>query len=511
MKKTLWILFYSFVFFFLLYNSFSSLDPDFGWHLRFGQIIWQTQTVPHGQLFMWTLPDKMWVDHEWLSNLFMYVIWSLGGYLSLTVVFALVPLFTFLLINVYLLKNYLKTVSSQITLAVIEIAMLLVMRGHLGVRVQEITVLGITILLLTLIRSHSQRHVSPPWWLPVLFYLWACMHAGFLIGLVILAGWLIWEIIVHHLPQLLPKNFIPLTKPLLYQWMIIGGLCVAATLLTPYGLTLYHFLSDYRDTFYQHHIKEWLPPYAFPLRYGQLLGNALVISSTLVVYKTLKQRHLVFNYAVTGLFVLMAFKSVRHFPLLMVVWLILIAPYFLPEITRRLVIPYNRLIALTTATCLGLLVIYILLITAFTTTPFTSYCRDYPCVATTFLKQHPEYHDHLLNSYNFGGYLIGVAPEIPLFIDGRLPQYPFNGKSILEEYYQFLKPELVRKKLDEYEIRTVFYQKITKIPQPDWFEHYFLGYTPRQTIDQPLLAHLETSPSWQKVYEDDLSLIYIRR
>lgn len=510
MKKLLWILFYSFIFFFLLSNSFSSLDPDFGWHLRFGQIAWHTQTVPHEQLFMWTLPDKTWVDHEWLSNVFMYLIWSVGGYITLSIIFALLPLLTFALINSYLLKNYLKSAGAQATLAALEIIILCVMRGHLGVRVQEITLLAITVLLLTLLHFHTQRRVSPPWWLPLFFYLWACLHAGFLLGLVILAIWTLWEIIVHYLPRLLPKNFIPLTKPLLYQWFIIASLCVGATLLTPYGFTLYHFLSDYRDTFYQHHIKEWLPPYAFPLHYGHLLGSAIVISSTLVVYTVLNKKHLIFNYLIVGLFLIMAFKSVRHFPLLMISWLLLIAPYFLPEITRRLTLPHTRLFALGASSFLAIMIVYTIIATSFTSTPFTSYCRDYPCAATVFLKQHPEYHDHLLNSYNFGGYLIGVAPEIPLFIDGRLPQYPFKGTSILEEYYQFLKPELVRKKLEEHDIKTVLYQKITNIPQPDWFERYFLGYT-QQTLEQPLLAHLETSTSWQKIYEDDLSLIYIRR
>ncbi len=63
MKKLLWALFYLFVFSFLACNSFSYLDPDFGWHLRFGQIIWESRSLPHDQIFMWSLGGQQWVDH----------------------------------------------------------------------------------------------------------------------------------------------------------------------------------------------------------------------------------------------------------------------------------------------------------------------------------------------------------------------------------------------------------------------------------------------------------------
>ena len=31
----------------ILHNSFSYLDPDFGWHYAVGREIWQNQAVPH--------------------------------------------------------------------------------------------------------------------------------------------------------------------------------------------------------------------------------------------------------------------------------------------------------------------------------------------------------------------------------------------------------------------------------------------------------------------------------
>ena len=511
MKKLFWILFYGLIFSILIYNSFSYLDPDFGWHLRFGEVIWKTLSVPHDQMFMWTLSDQTWVDHEWLANLKIYWLWSIGGYVLTTIFFALIPLATIALINYYLFKSFLKTTRSQIFLAGLEVVALFVMKPHLGIRVQEITLLGVSFLLILLSHYNLKKTATPPWWLPLFFYAWACLHGGFLFGLAVLCIWLVIQVALYYFPQFFPKKLVPLSKPLLLQWLVISGLSFFATLLTPYGFSLYSFLSEYQDTYYQTKIKEWLSPYIFPLHYGQIILNLVVISSTMALYLIQRKKDLIFNYCIVGLLIIMATKSVRHFPLLMVAWLILVMPYLIPEITKRITVSFNKQVKLVTVIVLSTLNIYILCSTHWTTKPFTSYCQVYACEAVQFLKQNPQHAERLLNSYNMGGYMIGVSPEIPLFIDGRLPQYQYGGHSILEEYYQFFKTDIVKKKLNEHDIKSVFYQKPSYIPQPDWFEHYVLGYKPNQSTNSSLLSYLRSSSDWENVYEDDLSVVYVRK
>lgn len=511
MKKLLWTLFYLLIFSILVYNSFSYLDPDFGWHLRFGEVVWKTLSVPHDQMFMWPIAGQEWVDHEWLANLKIYWLWSIGGYILVTLSFALIPLATIALINYYLFTTFLKTERSQILLAILEIIILLIMRPHLGIRVQEVTLLGVAILLILLSQYNLKKRLTPPWWLPIFFYLWACLHAGFLFGLLILCSWLVVQVGLYYIPNIFPKKLTPLPKPLLLQWLLISGLSFIATLTTPYGFSLYDFLSGYQDTYYQTKIKEWLSPYVFPLHYGQIIFDLIVISSTMALYLIRGKKDLIFNYLVTGILLIMATKSVRHFPLLMVAWLILILPYLIPEIAKRITIPLHRHLKLGAALCLGIISLYALLSARWTTKPFTTYCTVYACEAVQFLKQHPQYTNRLLNPYNMGGYMIGVSPEIPLFIDGRLPQYQFGSHSILEEYYQFFNSDLLRKKLDQHEIKSVFYQKPTSAPQPDWFESYFLGYQRIQPLPSNLLTYLHSSSDWENVYEDDKSLIFIKK
>ncbi|QQS60419.1 hypothetical protein IPN41_00320 [Candidatus Falkowbacteria bacterium] len=511
MKKFGWTLFYIFIFSLLIFNSFSYLDPDFGWHLRFGEIIWQTKSLPHDQIFLWTLEGKTWVDHEWLANLLMYSIWSVGGYILVSIIFALLPLLTIFIINKFLFTNFFKTIETRVATAVFETIAVVAMLPHLGVRIQEVTLFAVSILIIILSQLHTNREKLLPWWLPVFFYLWACLHAGFFIGLIILFIWICCETLLYYIPSLQKFGIQPLNKKILHYSILISGLSFIFTLITPYGFTLYHFIFDYRDTFYQSHIQEWLSPFAFPIHYLQLTLNLLVITSFTGVVFSLCKKIPLFIYCIIFLLLYMAFKSVRHFPLLMASWFILIFPYFLPELTTKIKNTYSKFISFFIFTSLLSLSIFFLLSADITTKPFTNYCKMYPCEAAYFLKNRPELTKQLFNSYNFGGYLIGVSPELRLFIDGRLPQYPFNDHSILKEYYTFFDPAYSRKKLDEHGISTVLLQKNLPRHKINWFEKYFLGFEEKTIKSSSLLNHVSTSSNWIKVYEDKNSLIFTRK
>src|SRR5690242_21267506 len=58
-------------------------DPDMWWHLKTGQIIWDTHTIPVTDIFSYTTGHHAWVPHEWLSQLLVYGAYRLGGYSGL--------------------------------------------------------------------------------------------------------------------------------------------------------------------------------------------------------------------------------------------------------------------------------------------------------------------------------------------------------------------------------------------------------------------------------------------
>src|SRR6266571_5166030 len=58
-------------------------DPDLWWHLKTGEIIWNTHSIPRTDLFSFTTNNHEWIAHEWLSQVAIYVSWRLGGYAGL--------------------------------------------------------------------------------------------------------------------------------------------------------------------------------------------------------------------------------------------------------------------------------------------------------------------------------------------------------------------------------------------------------------------------------------------
>jgi len=65
-------------------------DPDFWWHLRTGQYIVETKSIPYTDMFSTLRFGSEWVTHEWLSEVLMYSIFRVAGFAGLIIFFALI-------------------------------------------------------------------------------------------------------------------------------------------------------------------------------------------------------------------------------------------------------------------------------------------------------------------------------------------------------------------------------------------------------------------------------------
>ncbi len=496
-----WASFYLFLAAALLANSFGYLDPDFGWHLRVGQTIAETLSVPHDQIYMWTLRGQSWVDHEWLSNLLIYGLWQIGGYLTITAFFIIIPIVTLLILNRYIFSHYLQNTQARFAFVIIEVGALFACLPHFGVRVQEFGFLFLTLLLITIDRVRRTNSARPARWLPLILFLWACLHGSFLIGVAITFGWLIYELV-----------FRSLAKKELKQVLLSGGLALLTTLGTPYGLELYGFLSDYfSNTYYMSRIKEWRSPYTGPFRVDQIAYTLFALTLALSAWFSLKLRPKLWQAGLLFLFLALATRSMRHFPLWAITSLLFIIPQSLTPLFEKVKVPYHKIILILTIFCLLSCSAIFIAGAKINKTPFTSYCSTYPCGAFDFLEKHPEYQTKkMFNDYGWGGYLIGRETSYPLFIDGRLPQYPFNGQTILEEYNLLYQKDKIAQVLDTHNIELILFKAKERSYNPDWIERYFLGRTKQERI-HPLLSYLAANPEWPLVYQDTTSKIYVRQ
>jgi hypothetical protein len=113
--------------------------------------------------------------------------------------------------------------------------------------------------------------------------------------------------------------------------------------------------------------------------------------------------------------------------------------------------------------------------------------RSYPIHAVEYLRQNP-IPGRMLNEYGWGGYLIWqTAGGHKVFIDGRADIYDYSG--VLSDYMDLthLKPDSLRV-LEKYAVRACLLRKA-----------------------DPLATVMAALPDWNSVYEDDLSIIFVRR
>jgi hypothetical protein len=525
-KYLFWVFFYLFIFCLLLRNSFNYLDPDLGWHLKVGQNIIQTGLVPSVNQYNYTFTGN-WVDHEWLSNVGLYFIYSHFGYLAVNIFFALLIVLVLIILNLAIHRRYPQL--GVFSIALLQIFGLIACLPHFGVRIQEVGLLFLLLLLLFI--DYYNRRES---WLillvlPPFMYLWACLHASFLIGFFLLGSWIIIKIGERILIHIYPRPWLNMSETVGNKKIIIFSgavfLSLAVTCLTPYYLKLYSFLAGYQDTFYQTHIQEWLPQWSFPFQYWQLLYLAVIFLALLgYIYHSLSREKYfkinLWSLFLVIVFIALSFKSRRHFPLMFVVTFIFLVEIY-STVFRQMVLektwnfkswrPWLRFCLIL---CLALVIMSELIQIKFTDDPFTSFCSDYPCGAVKFLQNHPEYNsDHLFNDYAWGGFLIWADPSRRLFIDGRLPQVPFGGHSFLEEYLDFFKKDTdFSKKLAQYQIQLILMPiKDKKNTAQNWEKILF------DIKDSDLLApnyfrnFLLTTPDWHPVYSDKTAVIYAKK
>jgi hypothetical protein len=93
---------------------------------------------------------------------------------------------------------------------------------------------------------------------------------------------------------------------------------------------------------------------------------------------------------------------------------------------------------------------------------------------------------NVFNHFEWGGYLLYAAPEIPVFIDG---QTDFYGEALTRDYLAAVQL------------------------QPGWrdvLERHRIGWTLTAT-SAPLNRALELSPEWRLAYRDETATIFVRR
>lgn len=485
------------------------LDPDFGWHLRTGQLILE-RGVPHEDWYSYTMPSFPWIDHEWFLDIGMYLADSLFGFNFLLVVFLIVYTAAFFITK--------KTGQRFSDAAPIIILGYFSTINFLGARPQIFTAFFIAVLWIILKRflDNASRAI---YLLPLLFLLWANVHAGFFAGLFILFAIILLELSLktNFFKKTSLPNFITVKEQ---SWSkittlaLVAAISFLATLVNPYGIHLYEeVFRSIGDNFLRFHIAEWLPLFytqlfTFAEGFNPLIFFYIYLFIGLFMYLKPKVD---FNDAVFYLlFLFFSIMSQRHFPIFVIVTVPFLGTLFS-------LLKYEESSKHKVIVVLLWIIIAVFSLSMVITT-FLEKKPLYPEEALTFLQTLPP-SENILNEYHWGGYLIWKIPERKVFIDGRMPSWRQDKQFVFSEYIALMSAQANFKDiLEKYRISTVLLSK-ARIKEAstlakkveimrDFLKKYKLLGSSEYSVSQSTTLQEELIKlDWKVAYEDDVALV----
>lgn len=468
-KKYQYFFSYFFVLIWIIFflKGFLSIDPDFGWHIRFGEII-STSAIPQSDPFSYTMPSYPFINHEWLTDLATFKVYPSFGQIGLSVIYASVALLSLLLVTPR---------SKWATIPLLLSATLLI--SFVGIRPQIISWLFVAIILK--IALDDKLWQKWRFGLPFLFVIWANLHGGFVIGLGI--------IFLIIFSKILQKRFV-------LSDLLIFLVSILITLINPYGINLWgEIWNSFSDPSLRWTVAEWNPIlYRFNIIFLILFALSVFLA---IIYRSsisLKQSLLFV------ILLLMGFSSLRNVPFWVLINIPILSLFF--ETFFREVKDNKHKLKRFNISYKILTVLMILVCIYHVTSSIKSDLewpeeRIYPVNAISFLKQNPPAGE-IFSQYGWGGYLIWKYPDKKTFIDGRMPSWRWNPINHTESSYAY----------KEYK-DIIFYDKdFTQI-----FDKYnistVLWSAAREVTKQKksFIQKLEEL-GWKKIYQDEVAVIY---
>lgn len=408
MKRFLFPVLYFVIFLLFLYKATTLHDPDFGWHYQMGKLITSTGVVPKLDQFSYTINNFLYVDHEWLTDVFIYKLYGIFGMAGLSILWSIMAVFT-LSISIFKI-NPLKKLSIKFkNIIVIQLSTLLLGCGlvmpQFGIRPQIISWLFLSILLWLLSGWENLKLIK--FIIPILFLIWANLHGGFALGLVILG-------IVLAIKSLKDKK-----NSLLNLAIFIFSVLV--TLVNPYGINLWReIISTFLSASLRGGIEEWKPFWTglnicYPL---------IVVFSSILIVRFRKYFSLEYIILFMVLFAMSVNAQINlpFFTIIACSFLISGITLFEKE-SMKIKFGKERFNkALKFFLVLTVFIFFLSTFFAFRNAGLLSENNFYPKNAISYISNNlPS--GEIFSNYNWGGYLIWKLPNKKVFIDGRMAHW----------------------------------------------------------------------------------------
>jgi hypothetical protein len=318
---------------------------------------------------------------------------------------------------------------------------------------------------------------------------WVNLHAGYLIGLVligaviagvVLDAWFAGEKLASHWPQL--KTLV-----------LVLVACLVAVNLNPQGPRIFVFPFEFfLSPVQQDQIVDWLSPDFHQRELLPLLGLIMLTSGSLALSPKRVRPSELLLYLAT---LYMTLKSNRH----MAIFALIAGPLFADYLQHWLeTTRFTRMFSPSTSTNSGRrkiifnvillvpLIACLIKLKSVIYSPPTQGQIGVPLNAVSYLKANGITGNTFTDPNIWGGYLIWETPSNPVYIDGRIDMY---GDEFMREYLGII-------------------HGTTR------WQGAFDKYGVQVAIVSPtslLRFQLEQSPQWQQLYRDEMAVVFRRK
>lgn len=438
-------------------------DGDSWWHVTAGQWILAQGEIPHADPFSLTMAGAPWTAHEWLAEVLLALAFRAAGWSGVMLLTGACAG-----LSAFIVCRHLARFLEGPALVIVALLGLGLIAPGLLARPHLLALPCLALWVVGLMRAREADRVPSPW-LTLLMALWANLHGGFALGLALIGPFALEALLLAA-----PGR----RKAVVVSWFGFGLLASSAALLTPHGLEGLLFPFKLLGMQSLANIGEWRPA-----DFGKLGVLELALLALLALALTRPLRVAPVRLLLLLGLLHLALSHMRHQTILGIIAPLLLAEPIAralgqepaPQSAERRVPPLWQ--AAVVALCAAL-------VAARLAMPVVR--SDNPSTPMTALAAVPDSlkGQPVLNSYDFGGYLIslGVRP----FIDGRTDLY---GDEMMARYMAITtpRPEALDGALDRYKIAWTIFNPT-----------------------EPVVGLLDRRPGWRRLYADPFAVVHVR-
>jgi hypothetical protein len=465
-------------------------DGDTGWHIRTGEWILAHGRVPRRDIFSFTRPDQTWYAWEWLSDVLMAWLHRVGGMQAVLLGAVVLICLTFALLY--------RLVRRKCGSTLIAFLLTAAAAGGSSIHWLARPHLFTMLFLIVFYSILEERRMRLLFILPVATVIWANLHGGFLVGILVICAYAGGELIGALSARWNDERRTAAGRS--WRYALAALACLAASFINPYSWRLHaHLIRFLTDPAYFQNIAEFASiSFRHPL--APFFELMLLLGAATALWSVMQKRFV--SFLLLAGYAHLALLSIRNIPLYMIIaappvglalaeWLRYLKTETKGSPLHRLFRGVNTLSERLTAADAGAhwyvagpVAICMLGAMMYGHAPSPKLQsqydpRLYPVGALSMLGNS----DRIFTSDTWGGYLIYRRYPVKVFVDGRSD---FYGPAFEAEYAEVMGAQYNWEALlATYHVDTVLL-----------------------AVDSPLSSALKGDANWHPVYDDGVAIVF---